>query len=269
VALVRALSNGSDRGAFGALLRGPLVGATEERLLDVAQALHEAGEERRLSLFTDPELVGDAGIRRVLERLGPLARRARSRTPYQTVSAALEQLEVRALVRQRHRGRAERALANIERFLESTRPWNVRGLRAFAEDAYARWKDSERTLEGRPDADEGSVTLVTVHSAKGLEWDVVIPVNMLGTPRSVEPPFIDRANDRLWQKVGKSEPAGYEEAKEREEMAEMEENVRLLYVAATREAEYLVRKLDFRPTKTAWQAALRDRTEDGRYGRPR
>ena len=46
VALTRTLADVRDRAALGALLRGPLVGATDEALLDVAQALHEADARR-------------------------------------------------------------------------------------------------------------------------------------------------------------------------------------------------------------------------------
>jgi hypothetical protein len=106
------------------------VGATEEQLLDAAEALNGAGE-RQLSLWTDPALFPDGVIKRAIGRLQPLARSARGRTPYATLSTALEQLDVRALVLQRHGGRAERALANVERFLESAQPWSVRGLRAL------------------------------------------------------------------------------------------------------------------------------------------
>jgi ATP-dependent exoDNAse (exonuclease V) beta subunit len=116
----------------------------------------------------------------------------------------------------------------------------VRGLRAFARDAYARWADGESTPEGRPEAAEGSVTLITVHSAKGLEWDVVIPINLLGQPQGVKPPFVERSNGHLWQTVGKIAPAGFEDAKAREDAAEDAENVRLLYVAATRARDLLV-----------------------------
>ncbi|MEX2534465.1 MAG: UvrD-helicase domain-containing protein [Trueperaceae bacterium] len=240
VALTRALADTSDTLALGALLRGPLVGATEEQLLDVAEELNEAGE-RPLSLWTEPELLPEGVIKRAIGRLRPLAMRARSRTPYSTLSAALEQLEVRALVLQRHGGKAERALANVERFLESARPWSVRGLRAFAQDVFDKWSESERSQEGRPEAEEGSVTLITVHSAKGLEWKVVIPINMLGKPDSLKPPFVDRSDNRLWCKIGQVVLVpGYEEARDREKAASQAERIRLLYVAATRACDLLV-----------------------------
>lgn len=239
IALTRALADIADRAALGALLRGPLVGATEEQLLDVASVLQDQGQ-RPLSLLTDPEAITDSIIRRVIERLAPLARRALARTPHQTLSAALEQLEVRPLLKQRHGGRAERALANVELFLESSQPWAVRGLRAFARDAYARWHDGESTQEGRPESAEGAVTLITVHSAKGLEWKVVIPINMMRAPRTSTGPFVDRDNHRLWIKAGHAQPAGFEEARLRDDAERQAENIRLLYVAATRARDLLV-----------------------------
>jgi ATP-dependent exoDNAse (exonuclease V) beta subunit len=208
-------------GHWGAPLRGPLVA-------------------RPLSLWIDPALLPDGLIKRAIGRLEPLAVRSRSRTPYATLSAALEQLEVRALVLQRHGGKAERALANVERFLESARPWSVRGLRGFAQEVFDKWSESERSQEGRPEAEEGSVTLITVHSAKGLDWMVVIPINMLGKPDSLKPPFVDRSDNRLWCKIGQVTPPGYDEARDREKAASQAERVRLLYVAATRARDFLV-----------------------------
>ena len=246
VALARCLADPFDVLAFGALLRGPLVGATDERLLDAVEELRAAEEDpddadrARLTVRTDPEVVSDPAIRRVLERLGPLSRRARARTPYRSLAAAIEQLEVRAIVRHRHGGRADRALANVERFLESSRPWAVRGIRAFARDVFERWKDEERTIEGRPDADTDAITLITVHSAKGLEWDVVVPINTLGKPQDVRGAFVARADGRLWNRFAGFSPSGWDDALDDEKKERHAENVRLLYVAATRARDLLV-----------------------------
>jgi ATP-dependent exoDNAse (exonuclease V) beta subunit len=39
------------------------------------------------------------------------------------------------------------------------------------------WDDAEAQVEGRPDAEAESVSIITMHSAKGLEWPIVIPIN--------------------------------------------------------------------------------------------
>ena len=49
---------------------------------------------------------------------------------------------------QRHRGQAERALANVDLYLNFSRAYAVRGLRAFAEAMTAAWSDEARAVEG-------------------------------------------------------------------------------------------------------------------------
>src|SRR6202007_1496591 len=59
VALARVLADGGDNLAFGAVMRGPIVGLTEEELLDITSGLPPR-EDRpeaipQFSLATDPE----------------------------------------------------------------------------------------------------------------------------------------------------------------------------------------------------------------------
>ena len=85
VALARALADARDTLAFGALLRGPLVGLTEEELLDITAALppQEARPDAipRFSLMTDADHVNHPTARRALLILQDLHRRARATTP--------------------------------------------------------------------------------------------------------------------------------------------------------------------------------------------
>ena len=85
VALTRVLADGADTLAFGALMRGPIVGLTEEELLDITGGLPPR-EDRpeaipQFSLATDPDHVAHPVARRVLTILQDLRRRARATTP--------------------------------------------------------------------------------------------------------------------------------------------------------------------------------------------
>jgi exodeoxyribonuclease-5 len=178
IALTRVLADARDTLALGALLRGPLVGLTEEQLLDAAGRLPVDEEGRsRLYLWTPIEQIAPPLLRETLEILQTLAKHARGTTPYVLLSQAVEELRVRPLLRQRQDRTAERALANVDLFLEGARAYDMRGLVAFAAAMRAQWADAQRVIEGRPDTEQQSVSLVTMHSSKGLEWPVVIPVN--------------------------------------------------------------------------------------------
>ena len=244
IALTRTLADGRDTLALGALLRGPLVGLTEAELLDIAEAL-PLDQDRpdrlpQLNLWTDPEHIRHDLARFVIRSLQSLAMRARSTTPYALLSDAVGLLNVRSQLRQRFKAGADRALANTDVFLEMSRAYDVRGLRAFASDMRANWEEAVRQVEGRPDAEEQSVALITIHAAKGLEWPIVIPINMTGTPKSESGLMHDRRSDRFSIPVFGVEPADYGGIKDWNVAELARERVRLWYVAATRARDLLI-----------------------------
>ncbi|MBL8199772.1 MAG: UvrD-helicase domain-containing protein [Chromatiales bacterium] len=243
IAITRTLADARDTVAFGALLRGPVVGLTEEELLDIVAGL-PANEGHdgipKLTLHTDAELVANPVAGEVLRILQGLYRRARGTTPFDLLAQAVEELRVRAVIRQRHPGGAERALANVDLFLEMARPYAVRGLRSFATDMRAKWEDAESQVEGRPDAEEQAVNLITMHSAKGLEWPIVIPVNTCSDWSGTSGILHDRVRDELHGPFGAVATAAYEALKAEEDAQGEREDIRLLYVACTRAAELLV-----------------------------
>ena len=49
-------------------------------------------------------------------------------TPHALLSQAIDVLRIRPVLLQRHRGQAERALANVDLFLSFSRAYAVRGL---------------------------------------------------------------------------------------------------------------------------------------------
>lgn len=261
IALTRVLADRRDTLALGALLRGPLVGLTEEEILDIVAALPRSEEEPdripRLTLSVDPEVIGHPLARSVIERLAALSRGANSTTPHDLLSQAVDVMRVRPILLERHRGQAERALANVDLYLSLSVGYAVRGLRAFAEAMTAAWTDEARAVEGRPDAQEEAVALFTMHAAKGLEWPIVIPVNTMTTVMAPDSVVVDRRTETFYCPVLGVEPEGYETARQAEKDELERERIRLWYVAATRARELLVLpRSDVSPPRSAWMSLL-------------
>lgn len=257
IALTRVLADRRDTLALGALLRGPMVGLAEEELLDIIWGLprleHQPDRISRLDLSIKPSVIAHPLAREVIERLQSLSRRGNSTTPHELLSQAVDVMRVRPILFERHRGQAERALANVDLYLSLSTGYAVRGLRAFAEAMTAAWSDETRAVEGRPDAQEEAVALVTMHAAKGLEWPIVIPVNTMTGVMAPESAVIDRQTETFYCPVLGIKPEGYESARQAEKEELNRERIRLWYVAATRARELLVLpRIDTTPSKFAW-----------------
>ncbi|MCY4237493.1 MAG: UvrD-helicase domain-containing protein [Rhodospirillaceae bacterium] len=261
IAVTRILADRRDTLALGALLRGPLVGLTEEDLLDIVWSLPRAEDAPddlpRLDLGVAVEDIANPLARDVVEKLQALQRRANATTPHALLSEAVDVLRVRSILLRRHRGQAERALANVDLYLGFSRAYAVRGLRAFAEAMTAAWSSEARAVEGRPDAQEDTVALYTMHAAKGLEWPIVVPINTMTLVRSPDSPVTDRATGRFFCPVFGVAPTGYEAARADEKAEVDREHVRLWYVAATRARELLVLpRLDVKAVSSAWLSVV-------------
>lgn len=240
LALVRALADRGDALAFGALMRGPLVGLTEEELLDIAFGLHAVENLPRFSMFTAPDAVVHELAASVLTTLQALSRKARTTTPFLILSEALERLNVRAVLAGRGEIEGARSWANIEAVLERARAYGVGGLRKFARDLSRAWASGDNTPEGRLDAEADTIQIVTMHSAKGLEWPIVIPINsstQVYSPRDyVHRPDEDTLHWIIDDIRAPELAAGLDAAAE----SKRQENARLWYVACTRAQELLI-----------------------------
>lgn len=258
IAITRVLADRRDGLALIALLRGPLVGLSEEELLDIIWALprDEARPDQlpRLNLGVDADLIDQPVAQSVIKALQSLGRRIHSTTPHDLLSQAVDVLRVRPLLLQRHEGQAERALANVDLYLSLATVYGVRGLRAFADTMTTAWTDPEtRAVEGRPDAQEEAVALYTMHAAKGLEWPIVVPINTMTRVIATDNAVTDRASDVFYCPILGVKPAGFEAARDAEKAELDRERVRLWYVAATRARELLVLpRLDVAAASTAW-----------------
>ncbi|MCO6415853.1 UvrD-helicase domain-containing protein [Siccirubricoccus sp. KC 17139] len=245
IALTRTLADHRDRLALGALLRGPLVGLTDQQLLDAVAEQTEPGQDPpqlSVDLGSGPNLekISNPLLKEILGKLNSLAKKRRSVTPHIMLCEAVEYLNVRSILRQRGDRVAERALANLDLFLEMARPYDVRGLRAFSDAMRTQWEEARKAQDGRPDAGEFSISLVTMHSAKGLEWGVVIPVNTAGKAMDMVRVAYDRTANILHMAAFGCQPEGCRDALARERQEQRFERQRLWYVAATRARDLLL-----------------------------
>lgn len=243
VALIRALADPRDTIALGALLRGPVVGLTEQELLDIAGSLpaqENGGDLTYLSLRTDPALVPHPVARQTLTILRDLRRRVQSTAPSLLIAEAVERLKLRAILVARSADQASRALANVDAILERARAYGVRGFRQFARDLGTDWSRRASHAEGVVDAEGQAIEIVTIHSSKGLEWPVVIPINTVSGTRPPEQFVHRRSDDTLHWVLGDIVSPSLAEAMAAESEQESQQRLRLLYVACTRAMELLV-----------------------------
>lgn len=241
IAVARAVADRRDMLAFGALLRGPLVGLTEEAIADEIEALQSVAEGPQcLHLWTDLTKVSNPVLKQALTVLQNLARKVRHATPYQLLAEAVEELQVRPILKARHPRGAERALANVELVLEMTRAYAARGMADFSRALWQRWEDGDAQTEGRPDAESNAVSITTIHSAKGLEWPILIPINSTTSLWSDTSFLYRRSNDSVHFKVFGYPSADYDTVAQDEQGELTRERVRLWYVALTRARDLLL-----------------------------
>lgn len=244
IALTSALADSRDRLALGALLRGPLVGLSDEALLDIVceqpRSSETPEEVRSLSLNIEAEAISNPLARTVIEILQHLTKKKHSTSPHALLSEAVDRLRVRHVLALRHPRHADRALANVDLYLDMARSYAVRGLRSFADAMRTAWSDESKTQEGRPDAQEEAVALFSIHSSKGLEWPIVVLVNSLSRMVDRNEVILNQRTGVVSTKVFGVSPPGHTGEVEAEQTEIHRERVRLWYVAATRARERLI-----------------------------
>lgn len=143
--------------------------------------------------------------------------------------------------------RGEQVVSNLEKIIELSRSPEQSGV--FTLQQFIRWleekgergrEESESVLSER---DRRAVQLLTVHRSKGLEFNMVILVNLLSGSSTGREKFVsDRLKRQFELKAGPFgfSTFGFEEIKKEEELRLEAEKRRLFYVAATRARDYLV-----------------------------
>lgn len=257
IAVARTISDARDTLAFGALIRGPLVGLSDEQIADEIHALPVDSERAaHLDVRTDPSAVGSPVLRDTLEVLQSLREKRHRATPYQILAEAIESLHVRPILKARHLGGAERALANVELVLEMSRHYAGRGIETFARALWQRWEDEEAQVEGRHDAATDAVSIITMHSAKGLEWPIVIPINSATGRQHFEKFLYRRRDDSVHFKIFGYAGSEHAEARLQEMEEQDRERVRLWYVALTRARDLLLLPRQYERNKSDWWSLI-------------
>ena len=138
----------------------------------------------------------------------------------------------------RHVRGAERALANVELVLEMARAYAAPGISDFFRALWDRWQESDAQIEGRPDAEAQAVSIITMHSAKGLEWPIVFPISSMTLQWSRMQFLYRRGDDSVHYKVFGYPNPDYESVYQEESDELRRERVRLWYVALTRARDH-------------------------------
>ncbi len=147
--------------------------------------------------------------------------------------------------------RSAQALFNIDKLLDTSREFDRRGYTSLQD--FVEWARNNRRTEQREAAADmnlpgagGSVSILTVHKAKGLEYPIVFLPGMNQAARSLTAgpeALVSEAGKTVHLAIKSSGNPVYEElwAGEQGEQAELlREHQRLLYVAMTRARDHLV-----------------------------
>jgi ATP-dependent exoDNAse (exonuclease V) beta subunit len=238
-AALAAIEWPDDELSVFATLKGPLFAISDESLL----RFHlEHGRLHPFRRFGE-EVRSD--FRDLAEALGILAElhRDRNRRPFvETVNRLLEVARAHAGFAMRPGG--QQVLANVYRVCDLARGFEVEGgisFRGFVEELEAQAERAESAEA--PVLEEGAegVRLITVHSAKGLEFPVVILADMTANLAAWEPErYVDAQRGLCAMRLLRCAPVELAEHEAEEKAREESEGVRVAYVAATRARDLLV-----------------------------
>jgi ATP-dependent helicase/nuclease subunit A len=233
-AAAEAIEWPEDELAVFAALKGPLFALSDEQLLLYRKEHHHL---RPWATAAQEDEVAKA--LRLLHRL----HQQRNRRPIaQTFSLLLKETRAHAAFAIWPAG--EQVLGNVLRLLESARKFEAAGARSFRAFVDRLAEEAERgDASEAPVVEEGTdgVRMMTVHKAKGLEFPVVILCSPTVNATWSEPTkFIDPGK-RVWaMSLARCTPVELNEHKDELLARDLEESVRLTYVAATRARDLLV-----------------------------
>lgn len=187
--LLRFLDNPNDDFAFIALLRSPFAGISDAGIFHLSQG-RAAGETYRqyLENLQEPSGFPEKDWRTLLrfrEQLKRWELRRDRVSISRFLNEILEESFYRATVAAEWNG--EQLLANLDKIVEMARDYEQSGFTALADFIEMLWQTI--TLDPREGEaqialeDEGTVKIMTIHQAKGLEFPIVFAPYLEQTPR--------------------------------------------------------------------------------------
>jgi len=239
--LLRSLSSQCDEVSLAGVLRSPIFALEDETLFWLAQ--RPGGLSGGLFAEKPPAELSDAQRRRMEFARKTLTelRSLKDRLPIAAlVDEALSRTGYDAVLLAEFLG--ERKLANLRKLVDQARSFDRSGILSLADfitqlsEFVARQPD-EPLAATQPESSD-VVRLMTIHQAKGLEFPVVV-VPDLDRPKrasSASAAF----TPQLGPMVKTDDASGFRLHAAVEKIEEQAELVRLLYVATTRAADYLI-----------------------------
>ncbi|MGZ4430488.1 MAG: UvrD-helicase domain-containing protein, partial [Gaiellales bacterium] len=248
---LRLLLNRTDDRALLGVLASPLVGLSNDGLGLIRLATRRAAAFGAFEPGRWPQSYTEHD-----NRLAQAFKLRFDRLVDQQAGLSLEQLCERIVVEHDFdlallaRTDGDRRLANVRKLIRLAREYEQ--LRGPDLEGFVRFCEEQADLAAREGeaaiADEGgeAVLLMTVHAAKGLEFDVVVVADAGRLPggRGAPDVLVDRDGRiafRASPDTGITRPAlGHGMLAEREQAAELEEGRRRQYVAMTRARHHLI-----------------------------
>jgi len=239
-AALAAIEWPSDELSVFATLKGSFFAIPDSLLLryryEVAPRLHPF-----LPLEQEPS-AEFAPIREALALIGELHKERNRRPVAETVNLLLEATRAHAGFALRPAG--HQVLANIYRICDLARNYEASGgisFRGFVETLEAQAGKAESAEA--PVVEEGAdgVRLMTVHSAKGLEFPVVILADVTANLAARDPErHVDPSRGLCAMRLLRCAPVELVQNEDEERVREIAEGIRVAYVAATRARDLLV-----------------------------
>jgi ATP-dependent exoDNAse (exonuclease V) beta subunit len=239
VALLRAIDDPADAVAAIAALRSAAFGCSDEDLVRFRSAGH------RFDTISSPA-DAEGPVAESLRTLRDFANRRHTHTLPDLVRAVIDETRLVEFAMLQRDG--DQTGANLMKVIDLARAFvdaGAGGLRAFV-----RWlreniaRTADETDASISEDTDDVVRIITIHAAKGLQFNVVVFANMVTDRVDRTQAIADRVRRRLHVKLGSRDKGfvtpGFVAASDHELRHTLAEEVRLLYVAATRARDRLV-----------------------------